>query len=282
MNIRDYFKLNPYTVAKGLNGMTYVLLNTVRKNHVHLSFQNSKTGKVIAFNLPVEYSCDHRCECYSERKCYACHGCYMFSLNQAIYSENLSYFKNHTTAEFIEIICKEISRHKSRKHFRWFTCGDILNTRFLEAMIEIAKRNPSIRFWTYTKKYAIVNSYVKQNGLESIPKNLKIIFSHWMNDDGSYFPMYNPYHFPTSEFIPMGKEEMLETVTHVCPCSNPNVHQNCCNCDHPCYELNFGESMALVEHSTDRTKDRDKAIKKAWESGKKVFNLVSFLKSFVK
>ena len=278
MKIRQYFKAHPFTVLVGKNGLKYVAFHSVRKDHIHVSIKNSKTGNVIAFNLPVEYTCKHDCECYSKKNCYACGGCYMFLLNQASYSENLSYFLNHSTEEFIEEICYQIAKHPSRKLFRWFTCGDIVNVRFLQAMVEIARRNPQIRFWTYTKKYMIVNSYCATYGLDSIPENLHIIFSHWMNDDGSYYPMPNPYSFPTSEFIPYGKEEMLNTVTHVCPCSNPTVHENCCNCSHPCYELKHGESMALVEHSTERTKTRDKAIK-AFTG--KLFNLVDFLKSFV-
>lgn len=150
-------------------------------------------------------------------------------------------------------------------------------------MCEIARRNPNIKFWTYTKKYGIVNSYVKQNGIDAIPENLVIVFSHWMNDDGTYYPMYNPYEFPTSEFIPMGKEEMLDSVTNVCPCSNPAVFENCANCSHPCYELKHGQSMGLVEHSTIRTKARDTAIKAAHTAKKAMgnFNLVDFLKSFI-
>ena len=72
--------------------------------------------------------------------------------------------------------------------------------------------------------------------------------------------MDNPYNFPTSEFIPFGKEELAKNVTHICPCSDPNVLTTCNTCDHPCYELNFGESMALLEHSTKESKARDKEI----------------------
>ena len=76
---------------------------------------------------------------------------------------------------------------------------------------------------------------------------------------------------PTSEFIPLGKEELKDTVTHICPCSDPSVNVTCATCDHPCYTLKQGESMALLEHSTKRTKKRDKEIrtaKKALKGGK--------------
>lgn len=99
MNIRKYYRLFPYMVKMGMNGKKYVTLDSVRDDCINMSFQNSKTGKVIAFNLPIELTCDHKVGCYKEKACYACSGCYQFTLNQAIYSENLKYFRNHTTAE---------------------------------------------------------------------------------------------------------------------------------------------------------------------------------------
>ena len=134
-------------------------------------------------------------------------------------------------------------------------------------MVKIAIDNPGIKFWSYTKKYSIVNKWINANG--DLPENLVIIFSHWMNCDGSYFPMNNPHNLPTSEFIPFGREELKETVTHICPCSDPSVVATCATCDHPCYKLCKGESMALLEHSTKATKQRDKDIKAAKASLKK-------------
>ena len=281
MGIRRHYKKNPYTVLTGKNGMKYVDRKTVRTEHINLSLSNSKTGKVIAFNLPIESTCKHDCECYSGKKCYACGGCYNFSLNQAMYAENLTFFLMHESADFVAKITAAIKRHRSRKLFRWFTCGDIVNRRFLACMIAIAKENPGIKFWTYTKKYEIVNKYIDDFGQDAIPENLAIIFSHWQNDDGTYYPMDNRHNMPTSEFIPMGEEEQIEKVTFVCPCSNPGIVEHCENCSHPCYELKRGESMALVEHSTERTKERDSVIK-AMRGKMKDFNLVDFLKSFAK
>ncbi len=281
--LRDFYRRNRYVVRSGKNGMKYVSLDSVAMDIINLSLKNSKTGDVIAFNLPVELTCDHKCDCYSKKACYACHGCYQFLSNQALYAENLNYFLHHTDAEFVSEMVSRIKKHRSRTLFRWFTCGDIPNTRFLKCMIAIAKECPDVRFWTYTKKYMIVNTVVNECGLDHIPENLHIIFSHWMNEDGAYYPMPNQYKFPTSEFIPYGREELLNTVTYICPCSNPSVTEKCMNCSHPCYELRHGESMALVEHSTERTKTRDKAIKAAHEKGGlSVENLVQFLKSFIR
>lgn len=251
-----------YKVLIGMNKRKYVKKETVG-SVFHATDGNSKTGKHVGnYNLPIEYTCDHRCECYKKGLCYACQGCYLFADNQALYSENYNYYKTHSHIELADRITKYIKdNHLSL--FRFFTCGDIPSEKFLQAMVKTAIDNPTVRFWAYTKKYHIVNDYLNKSGENAIPENLVIIFSHWMNDDGSYFPMNNPYNMPTSEFIPLGKEEEAEKVTHICPCSNPNVKATCATCDHPCYTLKRGESMALLEHSTKRTKTRDKAIKEA-------------------
>lgn len=253
-----------YIIKHGIkNGMSYIDCNDVSPV-LHVTKQgNSKTGTPVgSYNFSPEQSCDHNCECYKNKTCYACGGFYMMSKNMYGYAENLSYFLKTKNEEFVEMFCKQLSENKNRK-FRFFTSGDILNRRFFDCMIGIARKMPNVRFWSYTKKYSIVNAWCDENGIENFPKNLKIIFSHWLNEDGTYFPMENPYNFPTSEFIPLGKEELAANVTHICPCSNPDVFTTCDTCDHPCYELNFGESMALLEHSTNRTKRRDKEIKAA-------------------
>ena len=253
-----------FVIAKGKNGKNYVLKETVCSDILHVAEGNSKVGKhVLDFNLPIEYSCLHTCECYRNRACYACSGCYQFPKNQAGYSENYNFYKSCTTEEFCNAL--QIAIDKSQyKLFRYFTIGDIPDYRFIECMVRLAIANPSVKFWSYTKKYTLVNMWIDENG--SLPDNLVIIFSHWLNDNGSYFPMDNKHNLPDSEFIPLGQEERAETVTHICPCSDPTKKATCETCDHPCYELKHGESMALLEHSTQRTKARDKAIKQAHDA----------------
>lgn len=263
-----------YIVEKGRNGFVFVdAFKTAPALHVTKD-GNSKTGKAVgSYNFSPEQSCNHNCECFSEKKCYACGGFYAYGSNQYGYAENLSFFLHSDNETFCTAFCDTLKKNGNKK-FRYFTCGDILNSRFFACMIENARRMPNVKFWSYTKKYNIVNKWCDENGVENFPKNLKIIFSHWMNDDGSYFPMENPYNFPTSEFIPYGREDLLEKVTHVCPCSDPNVLATCDDCDRPCYELEFGESMGLCEHSTAATKARDKAVKAAHNALKAVKNAV--------
>ena len=270
---KAYYKNNPFETAKGQNGMTFVLLDSVRNDTCNVSGGNSKTGENVGcFNLPIEYTCDRHCDCYKTRACYASGGCYSFAVNQATYSENMAFFLANGPEKTANAIIEEINAQGWQK-FRYFTCGDIANALFFQVMVNVAIALPTVRFWTYTKKYSIVNSWIKNHGnsADALPENLTIVFSHWMNDDGSYFPMYNPYNLPTSEFIPAGKEYLIQElhITHICPCSDPDTIATCDTCDYPCYKLKTGESMALKEHSTTRTKDRDRAVKAAHDALKK-------------
>lgn len=258
---KSFYSDNPFEIRKGINGKNYVTLSSVPDCFLNVSEGNSKTGeKCINFNFSIESTCDHNCECYKDGICYAESGCYLFSDNQAKYSENIKFFKNTDNETFCKAVQIAIDNYKYNL-FRFFTCGDIPNKRFIDCMVKIAKDNPGIKFWSYTKKYNIVNNWIDENGL--LPDNLVIIFSHWMNKDGTYFEMNNKHNLPTSEFIPFGKEHLAEIVTHICPCSDPSIKATCATCDHPCYKLNKGESMALLEHSTKQTKERDKTIKAA-------------------
>lgn len=250
-----------FEVKKGNNGKNYVTRESVPCNLLNIFEGNTKTGEhCVNYNMSIEYTCSHCCECYLLAKCYAETGCYLFADNQAKYTENVNFYNNVTSDEFIKALQLAIDTFKYNL-FRYFTCGDIPNYRFVDIMVTLAKNNPDINFWSYTKKYEIVNSWIDKNG--DLPENLTIIFSHWLNDDGTYYPMDNRHNLPTSEFIPLGKEYLTETVDFICPCSDSSVKATCETCDHPCYKLQKGQKQALLEHSTKETKARDKMIREA-------------------
>ena len=254
-----------FIVKTAENGKNYVDADSVQPI-LHVTLGNSKTGICFNCNFPVFYTCRHDCECYQKVKCYAMGGCYNFLSNQKEYSENYKFFAVNDSTVFVDAVNAEIAKNPRISLFRWFTCGDIANSRFFLCMVQIAKDNPGIKFWAYTKKYSVVNSYLNNGGI--LPENLRIIFSHWLNDDGTYFPMNNPHNLPTSEFVPMGKEYLLESVSHICPCSDPSFTGTCSTCDYPCHSLKNGESMALCEHSTVKTRKRDKELKEAKKAAK--------------
>ena len=309
--ISNPLRIGKYIVLFGSNGKKYVDIKSVGDYLCHITEGNSKVGDVLGFNLPIEYSCDHRCECYRNGDCYACTGFYQQGDNQRDYSENYNYYRNHSSEVFVatlqmaidrvreqrkrsknniakdleeirkelakldpefqkiveEAVLAQIERYGKTLMWRYFTIGDIPDGRFLECMIALAKANPDVSFWSYTKRYHIVNRWIDKNG--DLPDNLVIVFSHWMNNDGSYFPMKNPHHLPTSEYIPAGREDLLAKVTWVCPCSDPNWIGTCETCPYRCGTLKKGQSIGLMAHSTPETRKRDAEVraqrKTMWE-----------------
>lgn len=236
---------------------------------------NRKTGKhTIVISFPVAQTCVN-CECKNKKKCYGLTGTFCFPDNQIRLSENLSFYFAHTAGEIASEIIKAIDSHQNVAFVRLFGVGDCPGEKFIDAVNIAANARPDIPFYGYTKKYKMYNHFVSTHGDSydiAFPDNVTWIFSHWLNDDGTYFEMDNPYNFPTSEFIPAGKEYLIKTVTHVCPCSNPEKEGHCETCENPCYKLRPGESMALLEHSTTATKARDKFIKAARENHTATFD----------
>ena len=268
-----------FPVRVGENGFKFIDIKDVQPV-LHIVAGNTKTGKEVScYGHSIELTCNHAVECYMKKdgtpgNCYGLHGLYNMPSNQEYIAENFKFFKVYGREIMAKAIIEKIVKGKFEYH-RWFTVGDIPNFEFLQMMIDIANALPSVKFWGYTKKYNLVNRYVKEHGdsVSCIPENLVIIFSHWMNDDGSYFPMNNPYHFPTSEFIPVGMEYLTEEIDHICPCSDPSQFKTCANCDNPCHGLTYGMSMALLEHSTAASKERDSIIKKAHNAIKKALGI---------
>ena len=252
-----------YTIYVNKYGYKSVDINSVVTNRFNYSTKNTKLGdNVINYGMDIMSTCAN-CECKTKGNCYGTCGFFQFGSNLKRAAENFMFWFVNGNEAMLEALQDAIDTNPNCEKFRHFEIGDIPNRAYLEnVMIPLALNNPHIKFWTYTKKYSIVNGFVAEHGLEAIPKNLTIIFSHWMNEDGSYYPMNNCYCFPTSEFIPIGKEEeLLPHITHVCPCSDPTVIAHCATCEHPCHDLKHGESMALLEHSTKASAKRDKALR---------------------
>ena len=186
-----------YEIAIGKNGMKYVLPETCDNNTLNVSFENSKLGRCLNIGFPIELTCVHDCSCYTEKICYGSSGCFVFGDNQANYTENYNFFMSHSIDEIVNAL-NDIIKESGLANFRFLEVGDILNLKMLKVFIQTATDNPFVNFWCYTKKYRLVNLYCEKYGLETIPDNFVIIFSHWMNKDGTYYPMDNSFNFPTS------------------------------------------------------------------------------------
>lgn len=168
-------------------------LNSV---HVSISAGNDKIGHAWNISTLPIFTCPNCKEC--KHFCYDIRDCIRYGktnanktmLARAKNTVLLLYYPEKYFSEIDEFLTKYNGKYKM---FRWHVGGEIRNEKQFSRMIEIAKNHPDYIFWTYTKNYFAVNSYVKHNGGRreiAIPENFRIMFSEW---DG--MKLVNPYNF---------------------------------------------------------------------------------------
>lgn len=121
--------------------------------------------------------------------------------------------------------------------FRWNASGEIYNENMFLCMVDIARECPTCNFYTYTKRYEILEKYA-----DIIPDNLKMSVSIWHKNYN------NPLGF--HEFIyDDGLEPELASVVH-CPAVNKEGHKTGITCEQcgRCARANKGEKTAVYAH----------------------------------
>lgn len=100
-------------------------------------------------------------------------------------------------------------------------------------ILRITKKKKKVYFLAFTKKYELVNDYIMRGG--DIPKNLKIVFSAWLD-----FPMSNPYRFPVAHYYdPKLKNKIPKSAF---PCSG-----QCDQC-FICWNLKKRQNVVFEKH----------------------------------
>lgn len=156
-----------------------------------ISKGNQKIGLVWNVSLLPIFSCGNCSHC--SNICYDVKANIQYGNVLDARAYNYVFARDHME-EFFAAIDKFMSKKIKHKFFRWHVGGEILNKAYFAHMVEIARKHPDWKIWTYTKMYWIVNDYVRENGNDrhiAIPANFTIMFSKW---DG--MPMDNPYNFP--------------------------------------------------------------------------------------
>ena len=177
-------------------------LNTTEKMYRHylekgeqiklvISNGNSKIGRCMNVSLAPIITCGNckECKCF----CYDVKACLQYTNVRDARARNTVLALKHRD-KFFNAIDKKCSRRRTNKYFRWHVSGDIVDYNYFENMVAIAKEFPDFTFWTYTKNYDVVDSYVSNNGNSkenAIPENFHVMYSEW---DG--MPIVNPYGFP--------------------------------------------------------------------------------------
>lgn len=224
--------------------------------HLHIQNGNKKTGKgIYLVNLlpgsepltkkdgtqltNIQGSCVGCCENCCESDCYAIRYT-VFHHNSCVpsYADN-TVLARHDVDTFFDELQQFIDRSMVAA-IRYHAAGEIVSYKYLCKMAEIAENNPTIIFYTYTKRYAWLEKYVKENG--SFPANLVISVSIWHNNYD------NPLGFP--EFIyDDGSDESLKNIPHCKAVSESGTETGitCAQCK-MCLKAKHGQQIAVYAH----------------------------------
>ena len=222
--------------------------------HVHIQDGNRKLGKgIYTINLlagdepltlkdgtpliNIPGTCGGCCEgCKGD--CYAIRTQVFRNNNMKTWADN-TLLAVHETEIFFNEIQQFIDRSMVAA-VRFHSFGEIPNYKYLLHMAMLAKENPTISFYTYTKRFSWVEKYLKEHG--DFPNNLVVNMSIWHKNYD------NPYNLP--EFIyDDGTEEDVAKLPH-CPAVDKNGHETgitCAKCKR-CLRAKKGSKMAVYAH----------------------------------
>ena len=199
--------------------------------NIHISEGNKKIGKVYNFSMAPGLTCLNCTRCIEY--CYDIKACLQYPNVRTARAENTAMMRMDREETFA-MIDDFISKKRLHKAFRWHVYGEILDVDYFDRMVQIAKRHPDWIFWTYTKMYYTVNSWIDKNGKDALPSNLSVMFSVWNG-----LPCQNPYDMPTFTCIQEGMTP--DPREWRCP-GNCDV---CLKSGHGCPH---GESSTVDEH----------------------------------
>ena len=201
-----------------------------------ISQGNSKMGSILSVSLPSVTTC-RPCDC--QNKCYARRLERLRPSVAKAYRHNFDILQSDPETYWREV---EASIMRSR-FFRFHVSGDIPNSYYFSKMVEIARRNQHCEILCFTKKFEIVNDYIRamptQEASGALPNNLHIIYSAWVG-----LEMVNPYMLPEAHVRYRDGSTTAREDAKQC-------NGNCTECamtDGGCWSLKIGEQVVFDEH----------------------------------
>lgn len=172
------------------------------------------------------------------------HDCYAIK-TQKFRNNNMRSWNDNTLLAVYETdtFFKEIQQFLDRNMvacLRFNSFGEIPHYEFLLKMVELAKNNEDVKFYTYTKRYKWVEKYIAEHG--DFPNNLVINISIWHKNYD------NPYGLP--EFIyDDGTEEDVAKLPH-CNAIDKNGNETGFTCSRCklCFKAKKGSKIAVYAH----------------------------------
>lgn len=197
---------------------------------IKISPGNTKMGAIPSVSLPAVVTC-RPCECH--QKCYAKKLERLRPSVRAAYAHNLNILQTDANTYWREVE----GAIKMNRFFRFHVSGDIPDGMYFRKMVEIASRNLHCQILCFTKRYQIVNTFLRTG--VTLPQNLHIIFSGWPN-----LEMDNPFHLPEAHVL--FKDGTTQARPDAVKCAG-----NCTECaktDCGCWTLHRGQQVVFHEH----------------------------------
>ena len=138
---------------------------------------------------------------------------------------------------------KEELINKKVQVLRYHSSGEIFSYDYLLKMVELAKELPNVKFYFYTKRFAFVEKYLKENF--SFPDNLICNISEW-NGNTKGYDLRGLNKFVYDD----GSNPLLSKTAH-CPAvskSGKRTGITCSQCKR-CFSSNNGHITAVYDHS---------------------------------
>lgn len=153
----------------------------------YLSIANSKlkksgkhfNTKIASFDIPEykdnegNFTCPMAGVC--AEYCYASKG--FFKVYDSVSKGQHERLELTKSDEFVDRITEELNRGKKTiKYVRIHSSGDMYSKAYLNKWFEIAKRNPNVRFYAYSKSLHLFLD--KEGNYIDIPNNFDVTFSY--------------------------------------------------------------------------------------------------------
>lgn len=201
---------------------------------VKISKTNSKLGLIPSVNLVPILTCRKNCPCVKD--CYALKGRYRFPNVKNNHVHNYNEYLFNPERYFEDIKYAINNGLVSYSYFRWHAAGDIVDEQYFAGMVKVANELPNTSFLAFTKKFEIINQFLKDGGI--IPDNLHIVFSAW----GDSFKIKNPYRFPVAYVRFPDQSQNKNIPKEAVECSG-----DCTKCLQ-CWKIKKGESVVFDKH----------------------------------
>ena len=154
----------------------------MKPHTITISMSNTKMGAIPSFSLMPSMTCPMNAPC-------AIKGCYMKPLIAMRKSLRESLVKNTSIAmnnpeEIFNQVCGWLAMYRPVA-FRIHVAGDFFNADYLAVWNRIARKNPSVKFFAFTKQFDVLRNYIANIKLA---RNLSIILSAWLPDTEGWLP----------------------------------------------------------------------------------------------